>query len=201
MVKSTVLLDFSLKKNISEATLLVFAGSPTTSCLRDPLQVYRPSVFGSIPSSGSLLCVTVAPQVLLYACAVVAGVEFADFGTGVYHFSVGAAVRNPWGGGTVEPPRRTTKAGEGRYGIGSISPSLKGKHQTKAQASALGELFSRHPLGFVREVDNYGSAQTPIVGSQIEAFQGREGHGRCAGVPRGLSENLKSNGFASGKRC
>ncbi|CAK9053481.1 unnamed protein product [Durusdinium trenchii] len=49
-----------------------------------------------------------APQVLLYACAVVAGVEFADFGTGVYHFSV----------------------------------------------------------------DNYGSAQTPIVGSQIEAFQG-----------------------------
>ncbi|CAK9037255.1 Fatty acid desaturase 4-like 1 [Durusdinium trenchii] len=108
MVKSTVLLDFSLKKNISEATLLVFAGSPTTSCLRDPLQVHRPSVFGSIPSSGSLLCVTVAPQVLLYACAVVAGVEFADFGTGVYHFSV----------------------------------------------------------------DNYGSAQTPIVGSQIEAFQG-----------------------------
>lgn len=49
------------------------------------------------------------PQVFFYSCcAIFAGMEFADFGTGVYHFSV----------------------------------------------------------------DNYGSANTPIVGSQIEAFQG-----------------------------
>ncbi|CAL1134585.1 unnamed protein product [Cladocopium goreaui] len=49
------------------------------------------------------------PQVFFYSCvAILAGMEFADFGTGVYHFSV----------------------------------------------------------------DNYGSAKTPVVGSQIEAFQG-----------------------------
>ena len=69
----------------------------------------------------------IALQVFFLSCvAIVSGMEFADFGTGVYHFSAARRCQVIW----------------------------------------------RQGVCWKCVVDNYGSAKTPIVGSQIEAFQG-----------------------------